>query len=204
VKDRDTGRSRGFGFVRFSEESAAEAAIAAMNNVECVLSLKTKSSFVLTVLARFDGRTIRVDKASERPSGGGGGRGEPTSRTLAYEKRLTDILQADSAAAVEAISLEVAMEEAIVGAMEVEDKEVMGAARAATVQVALAAGVRAEAAVDMVVSSIPSTYSTHQTDTPHRRLPTATTKRRRVRQSRPARRRVVDRLSSIPRSHGWT
>jgi RNA recognition motif-containing protein len=37
VKDRDTGRSRGFGFVRFSEESAAEAAIAAMNNVECVL-----------------------------------------------------------------------------------------------------------------------------------------------------------------------
>jgi RNA recognition motif-containing protein len=34
VKDRDTGRSRGFGFVRFAEESAAENAIAAMNNVE--------------------------------------------------------------------------------------------------------------------------------------------------------------------------
>lgn len=34
VKDRDTGRSRGFGFVRFSEESAAENAIAQMNNVE--------------------------------------------------------------------------------------------------------------------------------------------------------------------------
>ncbi|KAF2164211.1 hypothetical protein M409DRAFT_37120, partial [Zasmidium cellare ATCC 36951] len=55
VKDRDTGRSRGFGFVRFSEEAAAESAISAMNNVE------------------FDGRTIRVDKASERGSGGGGG-----------------------------------------------------------------------------------------------------------------------------------
>ncbi|TKA23054.1 hypothetical protein B0A50_07370 [Salinomyces thailandicus] len=55
VKDRDTGRSRGFGFVRFTEESAADAAIGSMNNVE------------------FDGRTIRVDKASERGAGGGGG-----------------------------------------------------------------------------------------------------------------------------------
>lgn len=36
VKDRDTGRSRGFGFVRFAEDSAAEAAISAMNNVEWV------------------------------------------------------------------------------------------------------------------------------------------------------------------------
>jgi len=55
VKDRDTGRSRGFGFVRFSQDSEADAAIASMNNVE------------------FDGRTIRVDKASERSGGGGGG-----------------------------------------------------------------------------------------------------------------------------------
>jgi len=60
VKDRDTGRSRGFGFVRFSQESEAEAAINAMNNVE------------------FDGRTIRVDKASDKSgarAGGGGGFG---------------------------------------------------------------------------------------------------------------------------------
>ncbi|EOD47197.1 RNA recognition domain-containing protein [Neofusicoccum parvum] len=55
VKDRDTGRSRGFGFVRFTQESDAEAAIQSMNNVE------------------FDGRTIRVDKASDRSGGGGGG-----------------------------------------------------------------------------------------------------------------------------------
>lgn len=54
VKDRDTGRSRGFGFVRYGSDADAEAAITAMNNIE------------------FDGRTIRVDKASERGSGGGG------------------------------------------------------------------------------------------------------------------------------------
>jgi len=57
VKDRDTGRSRGFGFVRYAVETDADNAIAAMNNVE------------------FDGRTIRVDKASERGAGGGGGGG---------------------------------------------------------------------------------------------------------------------------------
>lgn len=56
VKDRDTGRSRGFGFVRFTKETEAEAAMQSMNNVE------------------FDGRTIRVDKASDR-SGGGAPRG---------------------------------------------------------------------------------------------------------------------------------
>ena len=39
VKDRDTGRSRGFGFVRFSQEADAESAVAAMNNVELVHSL---------------------------------------------------------------------------------------------------------------------------------------------------------------------
>lgn len=34
VKDRATLRSRGFGFVRFSTEAEAEAAMNAMNNVE--------------------------------------------------------------------------------------------------------------------------------------------------------------------------
>lgn len=58
VKDRDTGRSRGFGFVRYTQDADAQKAIAAMNNVE------------------FDGRAIRVDKASDNgPRGGFGGRG---------------------------------------------------------------------------------------------------------------------------------
>lgn len=38
VKDRDTGRSRGFGFVRYGSDPDAEAAIAAMNNVEYVVN----------------------------------------------------------------------------------------------------------------------------------------------------------------------
>lgn len=57
VKDRDTGRSRGFGFVRFSQDGDAHNAMTAMNNVE------------------FDGRTIRVDKASDSGPRGGGGFG---------------------------------------------------------------------------------------------------------------------------------
>ena len=34
VKDRDTGRSRGFGFVRYSQDQDADNAIQAMNNIE--------------------------------------------------------------------------------------------------------------------------------------------------------------------------
>jgi RNA recognition motif-containing protein len=34
VKDRDTGRSRGFGFVRFANDADADAAMSALNNEE--------------------------------------------------------------------------------------------------------------------------------------------------------------------------
>lgn len=37
VKDRDTLRSRGFGFVRFAAENDADSAMAAMNNQEYVV-----------------------------------------------------------------------------------------------------------------------------------------------------------------------
>lgn len=56
ISDRDTGRSRGFGFVTFADDEAAKAALA-LNGTE------------------LDGRTIRVDVASEKRSGGGGGGG---------------------------------------------------------------------------------------------------------------------------------
>lgn len=60
VRDRDTGRSRGFGFVHYASEQEADAAISAMDDVD------------------FNGRRIRVAKATERGSGGrqnGGGFG---------------------------------------------------------------------------------------------------------------------------------
>jgi len=58
ITDRETGRSRGFGFVTFEEEAAAQAAIQEMNNSE------------------LDGRTLVVNEAQERaPRGGGGGGG---------------------------------------------------------------------------------------------------------------------------------
>ena len=59
ISDRDTGRSRGFGFVTFEDDEAADKAIAALNGAE------------------LDGRTIRVDvaQAKQRNGGGGGGRG---------------------------------------------------------------------------------------------------------------------------------
>jgi RNA recognition motif-containing protein len=56
ITDRMTGRSRGFGFVTFEDDAAADAAIEALNGTE------------------LDGRTIRVDVARERREGGGGGR----------------------------------------------------------------------------------------------------------------------------------
>ncbi|MFW6067548.1 MAG: RNA recognition motif domain-containing protein [Myxococcota bacterium] len=57
ITDRDTGRSRGFGFVEYGTREEAQAAREAMDG------------------AFLDGRTIRVDEARERAGGGGGGRG---------------------------------------------------------------------------------------------------------------------------------
>jgi len=55
MKDRETGRSRGFGFVTFNNETEANAAIAGLHEQD------------------LDGRRIKVNLANARPSGGGGG-----------------------------------------------------------------------------------------------------------------------------------
>ena len=60
VRDRDTGRPKGFAFVEMQDNAEAEAAIAALNGKE------------------FDGRAITVNEArprQERSSGGFGNRG---------------------------------------------------------------------------------------------------------------------------------
>ncbi|MBA2479616.1 MAG: RNA-binding protein, partial [Planctomycetes bacterium] len=57
VMDRDTGRSRGFGFVTMSNGNEGTAAINALNGADC------------------DGRALRVREAEPRAPGGGGGGG---------------------------------------------------------------------------------------------------------------------------------
>jgi RNA recognition motif-containing protein len=60
VMDRDTGRSKGFGFVEMSDAAGAQAAIDGMNQKE------------------VDGRALTVNEArprEDRGGGGGGGRG---------------------------------------------------------------------------------------------------------------------------------
>ena len=57
VFDRETGRSRGFGFVEMASSDDATSAIAQFNGVE------------------YDGRNLVVNEARPREEGGGGGRG---------------------------------------------------------------------------------------------------------------------------------
>lgn len=60
VMDRETGRSRGFGFVEMANQAEAQAAIQALNGAD------------------FNGRPLTVNEAKPRearPAGGGGGRG---------------------------------------------------------------------------------------------------------------------------------
>ena len=58
IQDRETGRSRGFGFIEMPNDEEAKAAITAMNGKD------------------LDGRPLRVNEAqpkTDRGSGGGGG-----------------------------------------------------------------------------------------------------------------------------------
>src|SRR5262249_15661261 len=54
IMDRDTGRSKGFGFVEMKTDQEAQAAITALNGKE------------------MDGRALTVNEARPKPEGGGG------------------------------------------------------------------------------------------------------------------------------------
>jgi RNA recognition motif-containing protein len=56
VKDRDTGQSRGFGFVEMASAEAAAEAVRKFDGKQ------------------IDGRTLKVEVANSKPAGGGGGR----------------------------------------------------------------------------------------------------------------------------------
>ena len=55
IEDRETGRSRGFGFVEMASQEDGEKAISELNGKE------------------LDGRTLKVNEAKPRENGGGGG-----------------------------------------------------------------------------------------------------------------------------------
>jgi RNA recognition motif-containing protein len=57
IKDRDSGRSKGFGFVEMPAAEEARAAIEALNGKD------------------LKGRSLNVNEARPKPEGGGGGRG---------------------------------------------------------------------------------------------------------------------------------
>jgi cold-inducible RNA-binding protein len=54
IMDRETGRSKGFGFITFDQQNDAQNALE-LNGVE------------------LDGRTLKVNVAKEKRAGGGGG-----------------------------------------------------------------------------------------------------------------------------------
>ena len=62
IVDRDTSRSKGFGFVEFANDDEARKAMEALNGTE------------------LQGRKITVAEARPREERGGGGRGGPRDR----------------------------------------------------------------------------------------------------------------------------
>lgn len=69
IQDRDTGRSKGFGFVEMTDESGAGKAMAGLNASE------------------LDGRSLKVTEAKPREPRDGSGRNGPTLHNAGYGGR---------------------------------------------------------------------------------------------------------------------
>src|SRR5690606_18465366 len=69
ITDRDTGRSKGFGFVEMATDADARTAIDNMNG------------------ANLDGRPLKVSEAKPKTSGGGGGNGARRDHGGGYGRR---------------------------------------------------------------------------------------------------------------------
>ncbi len=69
ITDRETGRSKGFGFVEMENDDEAQSAIDELEGVE------------------VKGRTIKVNKARPRSSGGGGNFGGGGGNRNRYSRR---------------------------------------------------------------------------------------------------------------------
>jgi cold-inducible RNA-binding protein len=69
IMDRDTGRSKGFGFLEMGSDAEAQAAIQALNGKE------------------VEGRTLKVNEARAREDRGGGGSGRLGWRPRRFWRR---------------------------------------------------------------------------------------------------------------------
>ena len=86
INDRDTGRSKGFGFVEMGSDAEAQAAIAGVNGTE------------------HDGRTLTVNEArpKENRRGGGGGGGGAVATVAAAAVVAAAVVTAAAVAAAAA------------------------------------------------------------------------------------------------------
>ena len=114
LKEKNTGRSKGFGFVEMEDDEAAKTAIATLNESE------------------VQGRKLIVNESQPRPEGGGGG----TRKAAAVATAAAEAAAAVMAAAV-AEAAAVAM--VVAAAAAVATRKVVAVATAAEAEVAAAA-----------------------------------------------------------------
>ncbi len=139
MRDRESGRSRGFGFVTYGDPQEAQGAIDGLHEQE------------------LDGRRIKVNLANARGGGGGGGGGYSGlfyfARSFSFSDCLS-FLQVEEEAIVEEEEATAVEEVATaVEATAAEAKAAMAEARAATAEAKAAAAEDMEAEATKVCAT---------------------------------------------------